>query len=70
MKITNKELTAAVITFTDDTELNNKKLFIADGLMLIPQDDETMDIIPLTNVKAIKGIRPPKKQSRQKEDNT
>lgn len=70
MKITSKELTAAVITLADDTELHNTKLFITDGFMLIPQDDETMDIIPLTNVKTIRGIQTPEKQGRQEGDNT
>lgn len=70
MKLTGKPLTAEAIVFTDNTAIYNRELYIADGFLLLlakgaTEEDEVMDIIPIENVKEIKGTRIKKSDQKQ-----
>lgn len=68
MKLTGKPLTAEAIVFTDNTAIYDKELYVADNFLLLPANtdeaEEVVDIIPIANVKEIKGTRI-KKSTRQ-----
>lgn len=72
VKITGKLLTVDQIVFTDNTAIYNRDLYVTDNFLLLPAQDttedeeaETMDIIPIANVKEIKTAQIKKSTQKQ-----